>query len=344
MPPKEHWRSEMPDMQESRGRAARLARSARRAADAAVIHGREQWVQAGQPSSGPEQQSIQPGSQRWRKLKELEANVDRRQQLMSVEAEQAEQQRQQLFFGQQNVQQEEEQLANLKNLLVQQQLMLSQQSQTLHGYAWNLQAKEMLLEERASAEIGPLQSTSSSSAAAALPAPKTEVKHEATSSPSATALPVQPCPEPAFVETTYEPVTAVVEVAAEHVDLEVDLGSGRKLQEITADFRAHFTGFTLDFQKLKTPPKIVVLQHGCHLEVKGAKVGEVVVALEHPAGYLLHEAKSINEAAMYIFEATSMTLRRPVSPPDVSDPRNVSGKLRVKEYRKQVLPYPAYYQ
>ena len=153
MPPKDHWRSDMQDIQESRGRAARLARSARRAADAAVIHGREQWVQAGQPSSGPEQQSIQPGSQRWRKLKELEANVDRRQQLMSVEAEQVEQERQQLFLRQQNVQQEEEQLANLKNLLVQQQQMLSQQSQTLHGYAWNLQAKEMLLEERASAEI-----------------------------------------------------------------------------------------------------------------------------------------------------------------------------------------------
>ena len=133
-------------------------------------------------------------------------------------------------------------------------------------------------------------------------------------------------------------------VAAEHVDLEVELGRDRKLQEITADFRAHFTGFTLDFQKLKTPPKIVVLQHGCHLEVKGAKVGDVVVAIEHPAGYLLHEAKSINEAAMYICEATSMTLRRPVSPSRaVSDPRNLSGKLRVKEYRKQVLPYPAYY-
>ena len=152
-----------------------------------------------------------------------------------------------------------------------------------------------------------------------------------------------PCPEPAFVETTYEPVTAVVEVAAEHVDIEVDLGRDRKLQEITADFRAHFTGFTLDFAKLKTPPKIVVLQHGCALEVKGAKVGDVVVAIEHPAGYLLHEATSIEEAAVYICEATSMTLRRRISPPDVNDPRNVSGKLRVLEYRKPVLPYPAYY-
>jgi hypothetical protein len=280
---------------------------------------------------------MQPGSQRWRKLKELEETVDRRQELIAAEAEQH---RQQLFIRQQHVQQEEEQLANLKHLLVAQQQMLSQQSQTLHGYAWNLQAKEMLLEERANAEIGFLQGTSSSSAAEV---PKTEVKHEATSSPSAMAAPVQSYPEPAFVETTYEPVTAVVEVAAEHVDLEVDLGSGRKLQEITADFRAHFTGFTLDFQKLKTPPKIVVLQHGCHLEVKGAKVGDVVVAIAHPAGYLLHEAKSIDEAALYICEATSMTVRRRVSPPAVNDPRNKSGKLRVLEYRKPVLPYPAYY-
>jgi hypothetical protein len=281
---------------------------------------------------------MQPGSQRWRKLKELEETVDRRQQLI---AEQAEQHRQQFFIRQQHVQQEEEQLANLKHLLVQQQQMLSQQSQTLHGYAWNLQAKEMLLEERATAEIGFLQGTSSSSAAEV---PKTEVKHEATSSPSAMAAPVQSYPEPAFVETTYEPVTAVVEVAAEHVDIEVDLGSDRKLQKITDDFRAHFTGFTLDFQKLKTPPMIVVLQLGIPLELKGALVGDVVVAIAHPAGYLLHEAKSIDEAALLICEATSMTLRRPVSPPDVSDPRNVSGKLRVKEHRKQVLPYPAYYQ
>jgi hypothetical protein len=287
---------------------------------------------------------MQPGSQRWRKLKELEANVDKRQELMVVQAEQAEQQRQQFCLRQQSLQQEEEQLANLKNLLVQQQVMLAQQSQYLHGYAWNTQMKEMLLEERASAEIGPLQSTSSSSTAAVLPV-KTEVKHEDTSWASATATPVLPSPEPAFVETTYEPVTAVVEVAAEHVDLEVELGKDRKLQEITADFRAHFTGFTLDFKTLKAPPKIVVIQHGCHLEIKGAKVGDVVVAIQHPAGYRLHEASSINEAAMYICEATSMTLRRPVSSsPAVSDPRNVSGKLRVKEYPKQVLPYPAYYK
>ena len=142
----------MQDMQESRGRAARDARSARRAADAAVIHGWEQWVQAGQPSSGPEQQSMQPGSQRWRKLEELEANVDKRNELMSLR--------------QQSLNHEEEQLAKLKNVLVQQQVMLTQQSQFLNGYAWQMQSKEMLLEERASAEIGPLQSTSSSSTAA----------------------------------------------------------------------------------------------------------------------------------------------------------------------------------
>ena len=197
----------------------------------------------------------------------------------------------------------------------------------------------MLLEERATAEIGFLQGTSSSSAAEV---PKTEVKHEATSSPSAMAAPVHSYAEPAFVETTYEPVTAVVEVAAEHVDIEVDLGSDRKIEKITDDFRAHFTGFTLDFQKLKTPPMIVVLQLGIPLELKGALVGDVVVAIAHPAGYLLHEAKSIDEAALYICEATSMTLRRRVSPPAVNDPRNVSGKLRVLEYRKPVMPYPAY--
>ena len=121
MPPKEPWRSNMQDIQESRGRSARDVRSARRAADAAVIHGREQWVQAGQPSSGPEQQSMQPSSQRWRKLKELEANVDKRNELMSLR--------------QQSLNQEEEQLAKLKNVLVQQQVMLTQQTQFLHGYA-----------------------------------------------------------------------------------------------------------------------------------------------------------------------------------------------------------------
>ena len=197
----------------------------------------------------------------------------------------------------------------------------------------------MLLEERATAEIGVLQGTSSSSAAEV---PKTEVKHEATSSPSAMAAPVHSYAEPAFVESTYEPVTAVVEVAAEHVDITVDLGKDRKLQKITDDFRAHFTGFTLDFQKLKTPPTIVVIQRGIPFELKGALLGDVVVAIAHPAGYLLHEATSIEQAAGYICEATSMTVRRRVARPAVNDPRNVSGKLRVNDYRKQVLPYPAY--
>ena len=341
MPPKEQWRSDMQDVQESRGRSARDKRSARRAADAAVSNGREQWLQAGQPSSGPEQQHMQAGSQRWRKLKELEQNVDKRQELIAVQAEQAEQQHR---HRQQSLQQEEQQLANLKNVLIQQQNMLTQQSQYLHGYALNMQVKEMELEERASAEIGPLQSTSSSSTAVVMPV-KTEVKHEDTSLASATATPVLPSTEPAFVETTYEPVTAVVEVLAEHVDLEVDLGRDRTIQEITTDSRAHFTGFTLDFAELKRPPKHVVLQHGCRLAVKGAKVGDVVVAIQHPAGYHLHQAKSIAEAAMYVCEATSMTLRRQVSSsPAGSDPRNVSGKLSVKVYPKQVMPYPATYQ
>ena len=197
----------------------------------------------------------------------------------------------------------------------------------------------MLLEERATAEIGVLQGTSSSSAAEV---PKTDVKHEATSSPSAMAAPVQSHPEPAFVENTYAPVTTVVEVAPEHVDIEVELGRDRKLRHITDDSLAEFTGFTLDFKKLKTPPTITALQRGIPFELKGALVGDVVVAVKHPAGYLLSEATSIDQAAGYICEATSMTVRRRVAPPAVNDPRNVSGKLRVNDYRKQVLPYPAY--
>jgi hypothetical protein len=105
MPPKQPWRNDMQDCQESRGRASRETRSARRAADAAVSQQREQWLQAGQPSSGPEQQSMQPGSQRWRKLKELEANVDKRNELMTV---QAEQQHHQFWLRQQSLNQEEE--------------------------------------------------------------------------------------------------------------------------------------------------------------------------------------------------------------------------------------------
>ena len=224
------------------------------------------------------------------------------------------------------------QLGNLKHLLVQQQQMLEQQSQTLHARAWNLQAKEMLLEERATAEIGVLQGTSSSSAAEV---PKTDVKHEATSSPSAMAAPVQSHPEPAFVENTYAPVTTVVEVAPEHVDIEVELGRDRKLRHITDDSLAEFTGFTLDFKKLKTPPTITALQRGIPFELKGALVGDVVVAVNHPAGYLLHEATSIEQAAGYICEATTMTLRRRVARPAAKDPRKVSA-------RKQVVPYPAY--
>ena len=95
--------------------------------------------------------------------------------------------------------------------------------QFLHGYAWTVQSKEMLLEERAIAEVGPLQSTSSSSTAAVQPVPE-RAPLPSTSSPSAKAIPVQPSPEPAFVQTTSEPVTAVIQVAADHVDLQVDIG------------------------------------------------------------------------------------------------------------------------
>ena len=106
---------------------------------------------------------MQPGSQRWRKLKELEANVDKQNELLKM---QAEHHHQQFMLNQESLQHEEEQLAKLKHVLYQQQVMLTQQTQFLHGYAWTVQSKEMLLEERAIAEVGPLQSTSSSSTAA----------------------------------------------------------------------------------------------------------------------------------------------------------------------------------
>jgi hypothetical protein len=144
MPPKPPWRHEMQDVQESRGRASRNNRSVRRAADAAVQQQREEWCQAGQLSSGPSQQSMQPGSQRWRKLKELEANVDKRNELLNM---QAGQQHQQFLLRQQSWQHEEEQVAKLKNVLYQQQVMLTQQTQFLHGYAWTVQSKEMLFED-----------------------------------------------------------------------------------------------------------------------------------------------------------------------------------------------------
>ena len=338
MPPKPPWRHEMQDVQESRGRASRDNRSARRAADAAVSQQREQWCQAGQPSSGPSQQAMQPSSQRWRKLKELEANVDKQHELMNV---QAEQQHHQFLLRQQSLQYEEEQLAKLKNVLYQQQVMLTQQTQFLHGYAWTVQSKEMLLEERAIAEVGPLQSTSSSSTGAVQPVPE-RAPLLSTSSPSAKAIPVQPSPEPAFVQTTSEPVTAVIQVAADHVDLQVDIEVSLIFDEITDDFRAVFDGFTLDFKEHGKPPKLVVLQHGFQLFVKGAKLGDEVTGVKHPADKVLHRAKSIDEAVELLCESTSLTLRRPVShTPAVNDPRRVDGKLRVKVYPKPVYPYPA---
>ena len=340
MPPKEPWRSNMQDIQESRGRAARDTRSARRAADAAVIHGREQWLQAGQPSSGPEQQSMQPGSQRWRKLKELEANVDKRNELMTV---QAEQQHHQFWLRQQSLNQEEEQLAKLKNVLYQQQVMLTQQSQFLNGYAWTMQSKEMLLEERAMAELGFQPGTSSSSSAAVQPMPA-PAPLLSTSSPARPAPLLQHSPEPAFVETASLQSTAVIDVKDKHMIVEVNIEAALLFVEITDDFKAVFSNFTLDFKELKAPPKLVVLQHGSQLSVKGAKLGDVLTDAKHQSGKQLNRMKSVDDAVELICEATSLTFRRPVEhAPAVSDPRNVIGKLRVKVYPKQVMPYPAIY-
>ena len=114
--------------------------------------------------------------------------------------------------------------------------------------------------------------------------------------------------------------------------------------EITDDFKAVFSNFTLDFKELKAPPKLVVLQHGSQLSVKGAKLGDVLTDAKHQSGRQLNRTKSVDEAVELICEATSLTFRRPVEhAPAVSDPRNVSGKLRVKVYPKQVMPYPAIY-
>ena len=333
-PPKQPWRHEMPDCQESRGRAARDNRSVRRAADAAVSQQREEWRQAGQPSSGPSQQSMQPSSQRWRQLKELEANVVKQNAFLSM---QAEHHHQQFLLRQQSVQHEEEQLAKLKNVLYQQQVMLTQQTQFLHGYAWTVQSKEMLLEDRAIAEVGPLQSTSSSSTAAVQPMPE-PAPLLSTSSPT---RPVQPSPEPAFLQTTL----VSLEVGADHVDLQVNIAVPLMLDEITDDFRAVFDGFTLDFKEHGKPPRLVVLQHGSHLFVQGAKLGDEVIGVKHPADKVLYGAKSIVAAAELLCESTSLTLRRLVAPtPAVDDPRRVDGKLRVKVYPKPVYPYPALYQ
>ena len=341
MPPKQPWQNEMQDCQESRGRASRDNRSARRAADAAVSQQREQWSQAGQPSSGPSQQAVQPGSQRWRKLKELEANVDKQHELMNV---QAEQQHHQFLLRQQSLQQEEEQLAKLKNVLYQQQVMLTQQSQFLNGYAWTMQSKEMLLEERAMAELGLQPGTSSSSSAAVQPM-QAPAPLLSTSSQARPALLLQTMPEPAFVDTTYSQSTSVIEVKDKHMIVEVNIEAALLFVQITDDFKAVFSNFTLDFKELKAPPKLVVLQHGSQLSVKGAKLGDVLTDAKHHSGTQLNCTTTIDEAVELICEATSLTFRRPVEhAPAVSDPRNVSGKLRVKVYPKQVMPYPAPYK
>jgi hypothetical protein len=299
---------------------------------------------------------MQPGSQRWRKLKELEANVDKRNELMTVQAEQQQQQQllqqqqqqqqqhHQFCLRQQSLNQEEEQLHKLKNVLYQQQVMLTQQSQFLNGYAWTMQSKEMLLEERAMAELGLQPGTSSSSSAAVQPM-QAPAPLLSTSSQARPALLLQTMPEPAFVDTTYSQSTAVIEVKDKHMIVEVNIEAALLFVQITDDFKAVFSNFTLDFKELKAPPKLVVLQHGSQLSVKGAKLGDVLTDAKHHSGTPLNCTTTIDEAVELICEATSLTFRRPVEhAPAVSDPRNVSGKLRVKVYPKQVMPYPAPYK
>jgi hypothetical protein len=117
------------------------------------------------------------------------------------------------------------------------------------------------------------------------------------------------------------------------------------LDEITDDFRAVFVGFTLEFKEHGKPPKLVVLQRGSHLFVKGAKLGDEVIGVKHPADKVHHRAKSIDEAVEVLCESTSLSWRRLVAhTPAVDDPRRVDGKLRVKVYPKPVYPYPAAYQ
>ena len=126
-----------------------------------------------------------------------------------------------------------------------------------------------------------------------------------------------------------------------------DKGTGKRVHytcapmyEITDDFRVVFDGFTLDFKEHGKPPKLVVLQHGSHLFVQGAKLGDEVIGVKHPADKVLHRAKSIDAAAELLCESTSLTLRRLVAPtPAVSDPRRVPDTtLTVKMYPKPVYP------
>ena len=66
------WQEE--DFQESRGRRARENRKARRAADAGVQE-RQGWHEQGWVANHEPMPEMTPGSQRWRRLKELEKTV-----------------------------------------------------------------------------------------------------------------------------------------------------------------------------------------------------------------------------------------------------------------------------
>jgi hypothetical protein len=84
------WSSNQPweeeDLQESRGRRAREARKARRRADAGVQE-RAGWHEQGWVANHEPMLEMTPGSQRWRKLKELEKTVNNRDKETTARAE-----------------------------------------------------------------------------------------------------------------------------------------------------------------------------------------------------------------------------------------------------------------
>ena len=78
------WQEE--DFQESRGRRARENRKARRAADAGVQE-RQGWHEQGWVANHEPMPEMTPGTQRWRKLKELERTVIVRDRETAARAE-----------------------------------------------------------------------------------------------------------------------------------------------------------------------------------------------------------------------------------------------------------------
>jgi len=74
------------DLQESRGRRAREGRKARRGADAGVQE-RRGWHEQGWVANHEPMPEMTPGSQRWRRLKELERTVNFKDREIAARAE-----------------------------------------------------------------------------------------------------------------------------------------------------------------------------------------------------------------------------------------------------------------